>query len=97
MARRYGRPLHTGIELKFVQLEEAFEIAYGTGRVPGTSLSRALLPEEDGGGIGWCLAVGQMSMPKSFFYSRTINGAFQKARNAARAGRIEAPTIAIIG
>lgn len=97
MARRYGRPLHTGIERKFVELEEAFQAAYGIGPVPGTTLGRALLPESEGGGIGWCLGVGRMSMPLNFFYSKSINGCFQKARNAARAGRIEAPTIAIIG
>lgn len=85
-------------EHKFELIEKAFGIPYGSGRVPGTSLGRALLPEEMGGGLGWCLAVGRMSMPKSFFYAKTINGCFAKARNAAAKGETEAPTItSIIG
>jgi hypothetical protein len=86
------------IERKFELIEQAFGIGPRSGRVPGTALSRTLLPEEMGGGQGWCLSVGPIGMPKSFFYSKTIVGCFAKARNAGRAGKIEAPTVtSIIG
>lgn len=85
------------IERKFTEIERAFGIHTSSGRIPGTSLSRALLPTEQGGGLGWCLAVGRMEMPKIFFYSKSIVGAFAKARNAARKGHIEPPTTPLIG
>lgn len=86
------------IESKFERIEQAFKLGPTSGRVPGTALSRTMLPEELGGGQGWCLSVGPMGMPKSFFYSKTIVGCFAKARNAGKAGKIEAPTvISIIG
>ena len=87
------------IERKFELIEQAFQTTYGTGAVPGTTLGRCLLPEKEGGVIGWCLGVGRMSQPLCFFYAKTINGAFAKARNAAAKGRITPQTIplALVG
>jgi hypothetical protein len=96
MANRYVGPIVTGLERKFQIIEEGFGCAVSNGHVPGTMLSRALMPEDQGGGVGWCLSIGRMQMPKCHFYARTINGCFQKARNAIAKGKTTPPTIAIV-
>ena len=83
-------------ERKFELIERAFGIGEESGLVAGTSLGRALLSEEMGGGLGWVLSVGRMEMPKCHFYAKTINGCFARARNAAGKGRTEAATVASI-
>lgn len=97
MPRRIFQRGPTGWELKLARLEDAFGYGHGSGRVPGTTLVRVLLSEEQGGGVGWCLGMGRLNMPKCFFYSKSINGCLQKARNAVVKGKIEPPTIPLIG
>lgn len=87
----------SGWELKLTRLETLFDCAYGSGAVPGTLLSRALLPEDQGGGIGWCLSIGRMNMPKCHFYSRSINGCIARARNAVKKGKTAPPEDRPIG
>lgn len=94
MARHFQRS--SGLELKFHRLEALFECAETDGRVPGTILSRALLPEDQGGGVGWCLSIGRMNMPKCHFYSKTINGCLARARNAAAKGKIAPREVTIV-
>jgi len=49
------------------------------GHVPGTSLVRALAPEQ---GWEWILCVGAMQMPKSFYTGKTIGECLNKAEAA---------------
>lgn len=97
MARRIFSNGPSGWELKLARLEDSFGIGYGSGAVPGTSLVRELLPEDQGGGIGWCLSIGRMGMPKCHFYSKSINGCLARARNAVAKGKTRPPEIPIIG
>jgi len=74
-------------------------IGLGPGHSPGTMASRALTdvtimkregvkptPEEveKGYAMIWCLTVGQMLMPKRFFYGRTIREAYLRARRVLK-------------
>lgn len=54
------------IEQKLIELEKLLL----KGRTPGTMISRVLKEKE---GYQWCLGVGAMQMPKSFFYADTID------------------------
>ena len=49
--------------------------------VPGTMINRVLKDER---GFGWCIAVGTMEMPKSFFYGDTIEEALCSAEKWRR-------------
>ena len=93
MPRRLLPQWPTGWELKLIRLEEAFGYGHNTNAVPGTTLSRVLMPESEGGGPGWCLGMGRMQDPKCLFYSRSIKGCMQRARNAATKGKTRPPEI----
>jgi hypothetical protein len=45
--------------------------------IPGTQISRVL--NSDSPGLGWCVAIGAMQMPKLFFYGNTVEDALTAA------------------
>ncbi len=77
-----GHKKSKGVELRLAQLEDAFGCGCDSGAVPGTTLSRALLSKEQGGGIGWCLGIGRLAERKHFFYAKNVDGCIREAWNA---------------
>jgi hypothetical protein len=53
---------------------------------PGTTISRVLLEGE----FQWCVGIGQMMMPKDFFYGKTISEALSKAEGSLKKGKSNA-------
>lgn len=66
------------LEKRIENLEKKF-----SPKSPGTILSRVSLDQRTHGysGYGWCLAIGKLSMPKDFYYGRTIEEVFSNAEN----------------
>lgn len=64
----------TSIEDRITALEQKFK--QYPQQIVGTTLTRCLMKE---GGIGWCLGVGGMQQPKSFFYGKTMDDVVSQA------------------
>ncbi len=62
------------IDEQLAKLEKEYQGQISS--VPGTQLVRCCLPE---GGIGWSLALGDMSSPKIFFYGDSIESVLKQA------------------
>ena len=56
----------------------SLEAKCARSKIPGTSISRTLTDS----GPAWCLALGPLSMPKAFFYGKTIEKCFDDAEKA---------------
>ena len=57
--------------MRKLTLERRIERLENQFRKPsGTNIDRVL--KFDGDGVMWCLGLGQMGMPKQFFYGNTI-------------------------
>lgn len=66
------------IEQKLIELEKCLL----NGRTPGTMISRVM---KETGGCQWCLGIGAMQMPKSFFYADTIEECVNQALESVKA------------
>lgn len=58
---------------RMLKLEEKVNV---TISLPGTTLSRVLLPEK---GVGWSLGLGGLSCRKIFFIGKTIEDVIKQA------------------
>lgn len=57
----------------------AIEAALPNKLIPGTTLTRVMQPVS---GVQWCLSLGSMGMPKTFFHGLTIEDVITQGETA---------------
>jgi len=70
------------IDQRIKAIEERLGMFVG-GRVPGTTITRVMSPLPMNG-TEWCLAIGQINVPKRFFNGETIEDCVSQAEEAIK-------------